>query len=129
MIATLSGSILKIEPNSLVIGVGGVGVRVFVPRNVLEDVGGIGRTIRLHTHLIVRETELTLYGFEAEDDLQLFEVLLGINGVGPKMALAVLATLSPEMLKSAVLREETAVFTACPWHRQKNLRADHVSIT
>ena len=114
MIATLSGSILKIEPNSLVIGVGGVGVRVFVPRNVLEDVGGIGRTIRLHTHLIVRETELTLYGFEAEDDLQLFEVLLGINGVGPKMALAVLATLSPEMLKSAVLREETAVLQRVP---------------
>ena len=114
MIASLSGTILKIEESSLVIGVGGVGVRVFVPRTVLEDVGGIGRSLRLHTHLIVREQELSLYGFEAEEDLQLFEVLLGVNGVGPKVALAILATLSPEMLKSAIMREETAVLQRVP---------------
>ena len=114
MIASLSGTILKIEESSLVIGVGGVGVRVFVPRTVLEDVGGIGRSLRLHTHLIVREQELSLYGFEAEEDLQLFEVLLSVNGVGPKVALAILATLSPEMLKSAIMREETAVLQRVP---------------
>jgi len=114
MIASLSGTILKIEENSLVIGVGGVGVRVFVPRTVLEDVGGVGRSLRLHTHLIVREQELSLYGFETEEDLQLFEVLLGVNGVGPKVALAILATLSPEMLKSAIMREETAVLQRVP---------------
>jgi len=114
MIASLSGTILKIEESSLVIGVGGVGVRVFVPRTVLEDVGGIGRSLRLHTHLIVREQELSLYGFETEEDLQLFEVLLGVNGVGPKVGLAILATLSPEMLKSAIMREETAVLQRVP---------------
>lgn len=114
MIASLSGTILKIEAASLVIGVGGVGVRVFVPRNVLENVGGIGRSLRLHTHLMVRETELALYGFESEDDLQLFEILLSVNGVGPKVALSILGTLSPELLKSAVLREETAVLQRVP---------------
>ncbi|MCB9433197.1 MAG: Holliday junction branch migration protein RuvA [Ardenticatenaceae bacterium] len=114
MIASLSGTILKIEAASLIIGVGGVGVRVFVPRNVLENVGGIGRSLRLHTHLMVRETELTLYGFESEDDLQLFEILLSVNGVGPKVALSILGTLSPELLKSAVLREETAVLQRVP---------------
>jgi Holliday junction DNA helicase RuvA len=114
MIASLSGTIQKIEESSLVIGVGGVGVRVFVPRTVLEDVGGIGRSLRLHTHLIVREQELSLYGFETEEDLQLFEVLLGVNGVGPKVALSILATLSPEMLKSAIMREETAVLQRVP---------------
>jgi Holliday junction DNA helicase RuvA len=114
MIASLSGTILKIEENSLVIGVGGVGVRVFVPRTVLEDVGGVGRSIRLHTHLIVREQELSLYGFETEEDLQLFEVLLGVNGVGPKVGLSILATLSPELLKSAIMREETAVLQRVP---------------
>ncbi len=114
MIASLSGTILKIEESSLVIGVGGVGVRVFVPRTVLEDVGGVGRSLRLHTHLIVREQELSLYGFETEEDLQLFEVLLGVNGVGPKVALSILATLSPEMLKSAIMREETAVLQRVP---------------
>ncbi|MCA9998581.1 MAG: Holliday junction branch migration protein RuvA [Anaerolineales bacterium] len=114
MIASLSGTILKVEAASLVIGVGGVGVRVFVPRNVLENVGGIGRSLRLHTHLMVRETELTLYGFESEDDLQLFEILLSVSGVGPKVALSILGTLSPELLKSAVLREETAVLQRVP---------------
>jgi holliday junction DNA helicase RuvA len=114
MIASLSGSILKIEESSLVIGVGGVGVRVFVPRTVLEDVGGVGRTLLLHTHLIVREQELALYGFETVADLQLFEVLLSVRGIGPKVALAILATLSPELLKSAVMREETAVLQRVP---------------
>jgi Holliday junction DNA helicase RuvA len=114
MIASLSGTILKIEDTSLVVNVGGVGIRVFVPRTVLEDVGGVGRPVRLHTHLIVREQELSLYGFEVEDDLHLFEVLLGVNGVGPKVALSILGTLSPELLKGAIMREETAVLQRVP---------------
>jgi Holliday junction DNA helicase RuvA len=114
MIASLSGTILKIEPTSLVVGVGGVGVRVFVPRTVLENVGGIGRSVRLHTHLMVREDALSLYGFETDEDLQLFEVLIGISGIGPKVSLAILSTLSPELLKSAIMREETAVLQRVP---------------
>ncbi|MCB8987467.1 MAG: Holliday junction branch migration protein RuvA [Ardenticatenaceae bacterium] len=114
MIASLSGTIQFIGPDHLVIKVGGIGVRVFVPRTVLEDVGGVGRSIMLHTHLIVREQDLSLYGFETTDDLQLFEVLLTVNGVGPKVALAILSTLSPELLKSAIMREETAVLQRVP---------------
>lgn len=114
MIASLSGIVRKIGKDYLIINVGGVGLRVFVPRTVLEDVGGIGRSMSLHTHLIVRETELTLYGFESEDDLSLFEILLGVNGVGPKVGLAILSTLSPELLKSAIMREETAVLQRVP---------------
>ena len=114
MIASLSGTVQKIEAGSLVVLVGSVGVRVFVPRTVLEDVGGVGRRLMLHTHLLVREDSLTLFGFESEDDLQLFEVLLGVNGVGPKVALAILGSLSPELLKSAVLREEAAVLQRVP---------------
>ena len=114
MIASISGTIQRIEENSLVIAVGGVGVRVSVPKTVLEDVGGVGRTIVLHTHLIVREQELALFGFETMDDLKLFEVLLGVNGVGPKVALAILSTLSPELLKNAIMREDTAVLQRVP---------------
>jgi len=114
MIASISGSIQRIEPNSLVIAVGGVGIRVSVPRTVLEDVGGVGRSLYLHTHLIVREQELALYGFETLEDLQLFQVLLGVSGVGPKVGLAILSTLSPELLKSAIMREETAVLQRVP---------------
>jgi Holliday junction DNA helicase RuvA len=114
MIASLSGTILKIGENSLIINVGGVGLRVTVPRTVLENVGGVGRHAKLYTHLIVRETELSLYGFESEEDLQLFELLLGINGVGPKVALAILSTLSPELLKNAIMREETVILQRVP---------------
>jgi Holliday junction DNA helicase RuvA len=114
MIASLSGPIQFIGSDNLVVNVGGVGIRVSVPQTVLEDVGGVGRKIFLHTHLIVREQELALYGFESAEDLQLFEVLLSVNGVGPKVALAILSTLSPELLKSAIMREETAVLQRVP---------------
>jgi len=114
MIASLSGTIQKVEQNSLIVNVGGVGLRVFVPRTVLENVGEMGRRITLHTRLQVREDDLSLFGFEAEDDLQLFEVLLGVSGVGPKVALSILGTLSPELLKSAIMREETGVLQRVP---------------
>lgn len=114
MIATIQGTILQLDGSGLVIGVGGIGLRVFTPRNVLEKARGVGHTIHLHTHLIVRETELTLYGFDSADDLQLFELLLGVNGVGPKVALSILGTLSPELLKSAVMREDAAVLQRVP---------------
>ncbi|NKQ35503.1 MAG: Holliday junction branch migration protein RuvA [Chloroflexi bacterium] len=114
MIASITGTIQQIEESSLIIGVGGVGVRVSVPRTVLEDVGGVGRAIMLHTHLIVREQELSLYGFETQEDLQLFTMLLGVSGVGPKVGLAILSTLSPELLKSAIMREDTAVLQRVP---------------
>ena len=114
MIAGINGTIQKIEENSLVLGVGGVSVRVSVPKTVLRNLPGVGRSLRLHTHLIVREQELSLYGFETEEDLSLFEILLGISGVGPKVALSILATLSPELLKGAIIREETAVLQRVP---------------
>ncbi len=114
MIASISGTVQKIETNSLVVAVGGVGLRVFVPRTVLENVGGVGRAIGLYTHLQVREDDLSLFGFENEDDLDLFTVLLGVQGIGPKVALAILGSLSPELLKSAIMREETAVLQRVP---------------
>jgi len=114
MIASIQGVIQQIGKQELIVNVGGVGVRVFVPRSVLENTGGTGRRIFLHTHLIVRETELTLYGFANEDEAALFTLLLDVNGVGPKVAMAIISTLSPELFKNAILREETAVLQRVP---------------
>ncbi len=113
MIASLQGTVLKRGAEHVVVGMGGVGVLVFVPRSVLEDTA-VNQPIFLYTHLIVRETELTLYGFKHEDELQLFEVLLGVKGIGPKVGVAIISTLSPELLKSAIVREETAVLQRVP---------------
>jgi Holliday junction DNA helicase RuvA len=114
MIATLAGVINQIGDDFLIVNVGGVGVRVYVPSSVLENTGGVGRQINLYTHLIVRETELTLYGFGTEEDQSLFELLLSVNGVGPKVGLAILSTLSPDLFKSAIAHEETAVLQRVP---------------
>lgn len=114
MIASLSGTLQKVTPDYLIVQVNGIGFKVYAPRNVLEDAGHIGRAIRLSTYFLVRENEMTLYGFNSEEDQQLFEVLLTVNGVGPKVGLAILSTLSPELLKSAIMREETAVLQRVP---------------
>lgn len=114
MIASISGVVNKIGKDHLILGVGGIGVRVFVPRTVLERASRTGRNLSLYTHLIVRETELSLYGFENEEDLSLFEVLLNVTGVGPKVGLSVLSTLSSDVLKGAIMREETAVLQRVP---------------
>ncbi len=114
MIASIQGVIQQIGKQELIVNVGGVGVRVYVPRSVLENTGGTGRRLFLHTHLIVRETELTLYGFADEDEAALFALLLDVNGVGPKVAMAIISTLSPELFKNAIMREETAVLQRVP---------------
>lgn len=114
MIASINGSVIKIAADHLVIGVGGVGLQVFVPKPVLENLGSVGRQLNLFTHLVVRETELALYGFVNEEDRYLFEVLLNVNGVGPKVGLAILSTLSPDVLKGAIVREDSAVLQRVP---------------
>ena len=114
MIASISGVVQRVGSNHLVMGVGGIGIRVFVPRSVLEQSGHVGRTATLYTHMIVREQELSLYGFDSDEDLGLFEILLEVNGVGPKVGLSILSTLSPEMIKGAIVREETAVLQRVP---------------
>ena len=123
MIAQLSGTVAAVGPDHLVVQVGGVGFRVFVPTPVLEQVDGVGRPVELVTHLHVRENELALYGFLTDDELALFELLLGVSGVGPKVALAALSTVSPEALRQAVVREEPGILSRVPGIGPKTARA------
>jgi Holliday junction DNA helicase RuvA len=112
MIASLRGTVLQLNPpESLVVEVGGVGLRVHVPASVFDELDGVGRGVFLHTHLIVREDALTLYGFSTEEQRALFELLLTVQGVGPKVGLAVLSTLSPDVLRQAVASEQAEVFS------------------
>jgi Holliday junction DNA helicase RuvA len=115
MIASLRGTVLTIQhPSFLVVEVGGVGFKVFVPASVFDDLDGVGRNIFLHTYLIVREDALTLYGFSSEEQRTLFELLLTVQGVGPRLGLAVLSSLSLDVLRSAVAQEQAEVLDRVP---------------
>jgi Holliday junction DNA helicase RuvA len=113
MIATLRGEITQIEDTSVVIEVGGVGMRVFIPAP-LRDKLSPGGVVLLHTHLVVRQDALTLYGFETVNDRQLFLLLLGVDGVGPKVALSVLSTLNLETIQRAVFNDQAEVLSRVP---------------
>ncbi len=113
MIATLNGEITQIEDNALVLEVGGVGLRVFVPAP-LRGRMKVGEAAFLFTHLVVREDALTLYGFESQADRDLFHLLLGVDGVGPKVALSVLSTLTLDAIQRAVFAEEGEILGRVP---------------
>lgn len=102
---------LSARGQRLVVGVGGVGLAVAVtPQTSLT--AAAGRAIALHTHLVVREDELALYGFETESELEAFELLIGVTGVGPKSALGVLAHLTPDELARAIDDGDERAFKA-----------------
>jgi Holliday junction DNA helicase RuvA len=110
MIERVIGQVLKRENDSLVILIGGIGLQVRATRSALEQ-AQVGSEIMLYTHLIVREDELSLYGFSSEDERALFEVLITVSGVGAKLALAILSTLSADQLRLAVRRAEPELLT------------------
>ena len=112
MIASLRGRVAAAGLGDVVLDVSGVGYRVLVPPGT--TVGVIGSTATLHTSLVVREDSLTLYGFPEPADRALFETLLTVTGVGPKIALAAIGTLGADGLRRAVLDEDVAALTLVP---------------
>ncbi len=113
MIASLSGRVQDILPDSVVIEVGGVGLQVFIPAPWRDGLR-TGETISMQTHLVVREDSLTLFGFENRESKQYFSLLLGVDGVGPRLALSVLSTLSPDAIRRAIFHEQAEVFNRVP---------------
>jgi Holliday junction DNA helicase RuvA len=114
MIARLRGRIADKQPNRLIVDVSGVGYDVQVPLStyyVAPDVGG-EMALRIHTH--VREDQLALYGFAAELELAMFEKLIAVSGIGPKLALSVLSGIEPRDLAGAIQRNDLARLTAIP---------------
>ncbi|HLA98925.1 MAG TPA: Holliday junction branch migration protein RuvA [Anaerolineales bacterium] len=113
MIASLAGEVIDINPDHVVIAVGGVGLQVYLPAP-LKDRLRAGERVFLHTYLVVREDALTLYGFETKEGRQLFSMLLGVNGVGPRLGLAILSTLNPDAIRRAVFHEQDEIFSRVP---------------
>jgi Holliday junction DNA helicase RuvA len=109
MISSVRGPVLHIGSDAVVIDVGGVGLSVAVTPQVSRALR-TGETAMLHTTLIVREDSLSLFGFDTRDELEVFSLLLGVTGVGPKSALGVLASLSVDQIADAVANDDDAPF-------------------
>ena len=114
MIALLSGEVAVRRADHVVLDTGGVGYRLAVSAETLRKVPSVGERIALHTHLIVRDDALQLYGFATEEERDLFLLLIGVQNVGPKVALAVLSGASPRELASALAMGDTGRLQAAP---------------
>jgi Holliday junction DNA helicase RuvA len=112
MIAFLRGTLQAINEDSVMIETsGGMGFLVYVPRPVLGQLGELGNEVMIHTSLIVREDSLTLYGFTTVEQRTLFETMLGVTGVGPRAAVSLLSSATPDELRRAVAQKDVSRLT------------------
>jgi Holliday junction DNA helicase RuvA len=114
MIALISGTVAVRRANHVVVDCGGVGYQLAVSAQTLRHVPAVGKEAALHTHLIVRDDALNLFGFGTEEERELFLMLLGVQSVGPKMALAVLSGGPPRELLAALAAGDTGRLQAVP---------------
>ena len=114
MIASLHGKLQALGSDWAIIDVGGIGFQVHMPTSTQSILGAIGEEVELHTHLHLREDNATLYGFATTEELGLFQTLIGVSGLGPKLALAMLSTMSVEKLIIAIATGNIDVLTVVP---------------
>ena len=114
MIASLHGKLESLGGDWAVINVNGIGFQVYMPTSTLSTLGSVGKEVHLQTHLVMREDSATLYGFATAEELELFQILIGVSGLGPRLALAVLSSMSVEQASMAIATGSTDLLTAIP---------------
>ena len=114
MIVGVRGRLEWMGTDSVVLEVGGVSLRVFVPSSLLNDLGEVGTEVKFFTHFYVREEQMALYGFKDQEQLALFEMLLGVAGVGPRAALNVLSNASTEAVQLAIAQSDADFLKKVP---------------
>jgi Holliday junction DNA helicase RuvA len=114
MIAFVRGSIQLVYEGGVILDHNGLGFDIKTSGLTISSLPGIGQEVTLHTFLYVREDVMDLYGFLSREELQVFQLLIGVNGIGPKAALAILSTLSVEQLRYAVLSDDTKAIAKAP---------------
>jgi Holliday junction DNA helicase RuvA len=127
MISSIQGIIQILEKDSAVIEVGGVGIEIFIPAPVRDRLR-IGEAAFLFTRLIVREDSLTLYGFDTKESREYFDLLIGVNGIGPRMGLNILSSLSPESIRRAIFNEQPELFSRVPGIGKKTAQKILISL-
>ena len=114
MLAFLEGEIVAIEENSVILETNHIGYHIFMPSSCFDWMLREGESVRIHTYLQVKEDGLQLYGFLNREDLRLFKLLIGVNGIGPKVALGILSALTADELRFAVLSDDAAAIAKAP---------------
>lgn len=114
MIAAVRGQLEGRGADHALVGVGGIVLRISSSTTTLQQLGAVGTNVTLHTHLWVREEALLLFGFSTIEELRLFETLLGVTGVGPRLALNILSFAGPDQIQAALLTEDTALLSKVP---------------
>ncbi|QGG46686.1 Holliday junction branch migration protein RuvA [Heliorestis convoluta] len=114
MISFLRGLLVGVGEDAIVLDVSGVGYHVFVPSTVLEQLPRVGETMKIHTYFHHREEQVQLFGFQSEEELAFFRLLLEVSGIGPKVGLAILSTFPAKQLERAIVTEDMMVLTRIP---------------
>ena len=114
MLAYIKGKLEMKMTGYVVIDVGGLGYKVFMSEAGIENLGNIGDTVKVHTYYRVREDDISIYGFNTLEELKMFELLLGVSGVGARTALTMLATCTPSEFALAIVAEDVKALTAIP---------------
>lgn len=114
MIGRVQGTLVDLSAGGVLVDIGGVGYEVKMSARDLGGLPSVGEEVVIHTHLHVREDQMALFGFVTASARDLFRVLLGASGVGPKLALAMLATLGPDDLRAAILTDDVSALSAVP---------------
>ena len=114
MIASLHGKLESLGSDGAIINVGGIGFRVSMSTSTLSTLGKIGQEVKLHTHFHLREDNAALYGFATTDELALFQTLISVSGLGPKLALAMLSAMNIEKLIMAIATSSVDLLTEGP---------------
>lgn len=113
MIASVHGNVLRVGSDSLVLQIGDIGLEISAPAGLCARLHA-GEPLSLHTYLVVREDALNLYGFETREERDFFLLLLGVNGVGPRLALAIIAQITPDAIRRSVFNEQAEIFSKVP---------------
>lgn len=114
MLAYIKGTLEMKMTGYIVIDVGGLGYKVFMSEAGIEKVGNVGESIKVHTYYKVREDDISIYGFNTLEELKMFELLIGVSGVGAKTALTMLAVCTPSEFALAVISEDVKALTGIP---------------
>ena len=120
MISYVKGELAAIEEQKAIIDVGGIGYGVFMPHQALAMLPSVGNEVKLYTYLNVREDAMQLFGFLTKDDLEIFRLVIGVSGIGPKGGLNILSCMSPDELRFAIGRCKNDFVSA--WNREKDCR-------